>query len=160
MLPKERIFLSFGGFFSPAGLVLPLWLRQKNHTGLSALAREGSLQAPPAHKNNLGGSFPWAFPFERTELAQAFPSFKETWENQPQRLKAPTGAGRRGCGFVGLAQSHGLSWGHPGMGRARRFPLAFVNAVQEVPELLDELLGFSAALGGNPCRQQLAAAIG
>lgn len=38
------------------------------------------------------------------------------------------------------------------MGRARQFPLAFDNAVQEWPDLLDELLGFSAALRGNPCR--------
>lgn len=139
------VFLPLLGRFCPFGLDRKI--RQD-----PTLAGEGSLQAPPARKNNLGGFFLWAFPFEKSELAQAFPSCKETWKNQPRRLKTPSGAGRSGCGFVGLAQSHRLSWGNPGMGRARRFPLAFENAVQEGPELLEELLGFSAALGENPCR--------
>lgn len=89
MLPKGRIFLSFG-IFSLLGWFCPFGLDRKITQDL-ALAGEGSSQGPPAHKNNLGSFFLWAFPFERPGLAQAFPSCKETWKNQPQGLKTRQG---------------------------------------------------------------------
>lgn len=105
--------------FSPAELFLPLWHRRALCKGKltrkrgPGSGRGGSLQAPPAHEKALEVSslgLPQAFPFERAELAQAFPGCRgKLAKNSPEGLKNRKGL----VGVVVVLQGH-VCAGHSG----------------------------------------------
>lgn len=122
--------------------------------------RGDSLQASPAHKNALE-VFPLAFPFERADLAPAFPSCRgKLTKTSPKGLKNQNGL----VGAVVIFQDMtGRPWGAPQPGhllgeaelscwaelgraelsRARCFPPASNNVVREGLELRHESCWFS-----------------
>ena len=98
-IPSRREHFSLPLSFSPAELVLPLWLRWALCKGKitqkrgPSSGRGGSSQAPPAREEAWEGfSFGLlsAFPFESAELAQTFPSCRgKLAKNHPEGLKNP-----------------------------------------------------------------------